>query len=273
LLGGVDCEDMIRYLMEARNNKPGKEMNLRENDIKRFYVKTKEILLDIKNFWRHTWLVFRYFACIRVRLKKKKELYGSRQTVTMLAALFQIEIPKKCFMSNHEYADINRIYGVLRRVQAMIFGAFMEIKMFTNCFNCLPVRPIEVLNSGLLCDLSYGVILIEEISSDVEKNQFYILKRLKKNATLGFMFKAISSFFFQYHFDHLLIFVLVNSKKKMLDFFFNDSLQVFDEMIFDFEDLMEKNNYLYIWSTAVYSKIKNNKSANKICFFKQKIFL
>ncbi|ETO04437.1 hypothetical protein RFI_32959 [Reticulomyxa filosa] len=46
LIGGVDCDEMIKRLVEARNNKPGKEVDLRESDIEKLCVKAKEILLE-----------------------------------------------------------------------------------------------------------------------------------------------------------------------------------------------------------------------------------
>ncbi|ETN98958.1 hypothetical protein RFI_38529 [Reticulomyxa filosa] len=72
--------------MEATNSKSGKEMNLQESDIEKFLCESEKK----KSFYDNS----------NVYVQKKKGIINY-----MLAALFQIEIPKKYFIccgSNHE---------------------------------------------------------------------------------------------------------------------------------------------------------------------------
>ncbi|KAD6119789.1 hypothetical protein E3N88_11060 [Mikania micrantha] len=106
------------------------------------------------------------------------------ETICLLLA-YKIKFPEKFFIlrGNHECASINRIYGFYdeckRRFNVKLW------KTFTDCFNCLPVtaliddkilcmhgglspdlinldqirnlpRPIDVPDTGLLCDLLWS---------------------------------------------------------------------------------------------------------------------
>ncbi|MED6193728.1 hypothetical protein PIB30_022190 [Stylosanthes scabra] len=108
----------------------------------------------------------------------------SIETISLLLA-YKIKYPQNFFLlrGNHECASINRIYGFYdeckRRYSVKLW------KTFTDCFNCLPVaaliddrilcmhgglspelhslnrirtlrRPVEVPESGLLCDLLWS---------------------------------------------------------------------------------------------------------------------
>ncbi|KAK1258268.1 Serine/threonine-protein phosphatase PP1 [Acorus gramineus] len=108
----------------------------------------------------------------------------SLETICLLLA-YKIKYPENCFLlrGNHECSSINRIYGFYdeckRRFNVRLW------KVFTDCFNCLPVaavidekilcmhgglspelnnldqirnikRPIDVPDSGLLCDLLWS---------------------------------------------------------------------------------------------------------------------
>lgn len=108
----------------------------------------------------------------------------SLETICLLLA-YKIKYPENFFLlrGNHECSTINRIYGFYdeckRRYNVKLW------KTFTDCFNCLPVvaiidekiicmhgglspeltnmeqihriyRPIEVPDSGLLCDLLWA---------------------------------------------------------------------------------------------------------------------
>lgn len=108
----------------------------------------------------------------------------SIETICLLLA-YKIKFPDNFFLlrGNHECASINRIYGFYdeckRRFSVRLW------KMFTDCFNCLPVaaviddkilcmhgglspemqsldqiraieRPVDVPDQGLLCDLLWA---------------------------------------------------------------------------------------------------------------------
>ena len=108
----------------------------------------------------------------------------SIETITLLFA-YKVKFPDNFFLlrGNHECASINRIYGFYdeckRRFSVRLW------KIFTDCFNCLPVaaviddkilcmhgglspemlslnqvgdieRPIDVPDQGLLCDLLWA---------------------------------------------------------------------------------------------------------------------
>ncbi|XP_022154765.1 serine/threonine-protein phosphatase PP1 isozyme 3-like isoform X2 [Momordica charantia] len=108
----------------------------------------------------------------------------SLETICLLLA-YKIKYPENFFLlrGNHECASVNRIYGFYdeckRRFNVKLW------KVFTNCFNCLPVaaliderilcmhgglsphldkldqirnskRPTDVPESGLLCDLLWS---------------------------------------------------------------------------------------------------------------------
>ncbi|XP_065846746.1 uncharacterized protein [Oscarella lobularis] len=111
---------------------------------------------------------------------------GKKSLETICLALaYKIKYPENVFLlrGNHECASINRVYGfydeVKRRYNIKLW------KTFTDCFNCLPIaaivegtifcmhgglspdlvdldqirdieRPIDVPNSGFLCDLLWS---------------------------------------------------------------------------------------------------------------------
>lgn len=201
----IDVDKVIEKLLEVRGSKPGKQVNLTENDIKGLCNKTREIFLsqpilleleapikicgDIHGQYYDLLRVFEYggfppeanYLFLGDYVDRGKQ---SLETICLLLA-YKIKYPENFFLlrGNHECSSINRIYGFYdeckRRYNIKLW------KVFTDCFNCLPVaaivdekifcmhgglspeltsmdqilrimRPLEVPDQGLLCDLLWS---------------------------------------------------------------------------------------------------------------------
>jgi len=163
LVGGVDCDNLINLLTEAKQNKTGKETNtIQEGDIEKLVTQAREVfleqamLLDIEAPVKIVGDVHGQFQ----DLLRLFELGGAppsarylflgdyvdrgRQSLETICLLlcYKLKHPKTFFMlrGNHECASINRIYGFYdeckRRYNIKLW------KTFTDCFNCLPVAAI-----------------------------------------------------------------------------------------------------------------------------------
>uniref|UniRef100_A0A8C7YEL5 Serine/threonine-protein phosphatase n=1 Tax=Oryzias sinensis TaxID=183150 RepID=A0A8C7YEL5_9TELE len=150
------------YFCIVKGSRPGKNVQLTENEIRGLCLKSREIFLS---------------QPILLELE-------SLETICLLLA-YKIKYPENFFLlrGNHECASINRIYGFYdeckRRYNIKLW------KTFTDCFNCLPVaaivdekifcchgglspdlqsmeqirrvmRPTDVPDQGLLCDLLWA---------------------------------------------------------------------------------------------------------------------
>ncbi|KAE9619185.1 hypothetical protein Lal_00047633 [Lupinus albus] len=197
-------DGIINKLLEVKD-KPGKQVQLSEAEIMKLCVVSKDIFLkqpnlleleapikicgDIHGQYSDLLRLFEYggfpprsnYLFLGDYVDRGKQ---SLETICLLLA-YKIRYPKNFFLlrGNHECASINRIYGFYdeckRRFNVKLW------KLFTDCFNCLPVaaiidekiicmhgglspqlynlnqirtlpRPIEVPETGLLCDLLWS---------------------------------------------------------------------------------------------------------------------
>lgn len=201
----IDVDSIIERLLEVRGSRPGKNVQLTENEIKGLCYKSREIFLsqpnlleleapikicgDIHGQYYDLLRLFEYggfppeanYLFLGDYVDRGKQ---SLETICLLLA-YKIKYPENFFLlrGNHECASINRIYGFYdeckRRYNVKLW------KTFTDCFNCLPVaavidekilcmhgglspeltnmdqikrivRPTDVPDTGLLCDLLWA---------------------------------------------------------------------------------------------------------------------
>uniref|UniRef100_A0A8P4GEJ1 Serine/threonine-protein phosphatase n=1 Tax=Dicentrarchus labrax TaxID=13489 RepID=A0A8P4GEJ1_DICLA len=138
--------------------KPGKNVQLQENEIRGLCLKSREIFLS-------------------------QPILLELETICLLLA-YKIKYPENFFLlrGNHECASINRIYDY--GISHLRYNIKLW-KTFTDCFNCLPIaaivdekifcchgglspdlqsmeqirrimRPTDVPDQGLLCDLLWS---------------------------------------------------------------------------------------------------------------------
>ncbi|PON88601.1 Serine/threonine protein phosphatase [Trema orientale] len=197
-------DGFIERLLEGRKNR-GKRIQLIESEIRQLCIKAKEVFLsqpillqleapinicgDIHGQYPDLLRLFEYggfppdanYVFLGDYVDRGKQ---SIETICLLLA-YKIKFPDKLFLlrGNHECASINRIYGFYdeckRRFSVRLW------KMYTDCFNCLPVaaivddkifcmhgglspeldsldqiraieRPVDVPDQGLLCDLLWA---------------------------------------------------------------------------------------------------------------------
>uniref|UniRef100_A0A0D9X8K1 Serine/threonine-protein phosphatase n=1 Tax=Leersia perrieri TaxID=77586 RepID=A0A0D9X8K1_9ORYZ len=201
-------DDLIRRLLDGKKTKPsssGKKVQLSESEIRQLCVSGKEIFLsqpnlleleapinvcgDIHGQFSDLLRLFEFgglppssnYLFLGDYVDRGKQ---SIETICLLLA-YKIKYPDNFFLlrGNHECASINRIYGFYdeckRRFSVRLW------KLFTDCFNCLPVaaiiddkiicmhgglspeldsldqirgivRPVDVPDQGLLCDLLWS---------------------------------------------------------------------------------------------------------------------
>uniref|UniRef100_A0AC34QHA0 Serine/threonine-protein phosphatase n=1 Tax=Panagrolaimus sp. JU765 TaxID=591449 RepID=A0AC34QHA0_9BILA len=158
----LSVDSIIQRLTEIRGSKPGKNVQLTENEIKGLCLKSREIFLsqpalleleaplkicgDIHGQFYDLLRLFEYggfppdanYLFLGDYVDRGKQ---SLETICLLLA-YKIKFPENFFMlrGNHECASINRIYGFYeeckRRYSVRLW------KNFTDCFNCLPVAAI-----------------------------------------------------------------------------------------------------------------------------------
>ncbi|XP_065861805.1 serine/threonine-protein phosphatase PP1 isozyme 3-like isoform X2 [Euphorbia lathyris] len=197
-------DGVISRLLEVRG-KPGKLVQLSEPEIRQLCVVSRDIFLrqpnlleleapikicgDIHGQYPDLLKLFEYgglpprsnYLFLGDYVDRGKQ---SLESICLLLA-YKIRYPENFFLlrGNHECASLNRIYGFYdeckRRFNVRLW------KMFTDCFNCLPVaaliddkilcmhgglspdlhnlnqirnlpRPTSVPESGLLCDLLWS---------------------------------------------------------------------------------------------------------------------
>jgi serine/threonine-protein phosphatase PP1 catalytic subunit len=157
-----DVDNIIEQLLSVRGSRPGRQVNLTENEIRWLCVKAKEIFTnqpvlleleapikicgDIHGQYYDLLRLFEYggfppsanYLFLGDYVDRGKQ---SLETICLLLA-YKVKYPENFFIlrGNHECASINRIYGFYdetkRRYNIKLW------KTFTDCFNCLPVAAI-----------------------------------------------------------------------------------------------------------------------------------
>lgn len=158
----VDVDNIIEQLLSVRGARPGRQVNLTENEIRWLCIKSRDIfnqqpvLLeleapikicgDIHGQYYDLLRLFEYggfppaanYLFLGDYVDRGKQ---SLETICLLLA-YKIKYAENFFIlrGNHECASINRIYGFYdeckRRYNIKLW------KTFTDCFNCLPVAAI-----------------------------------------------------------------------------------------------------------------------------------
>ncbi|KAL7633656.1 UNVERIFIED_CONTAM: hypothetical protein RMT77_016189 [Armadillidium vulgare] len=158
----LNIDSIIARLLEVRGSRPGKNVQLTENEIRGLCLKSREIFLsqpilleleaplkicgDIHGQYYDLLRLFEYggfppesnYLFLGDYVDRGKQ---SLETICLLLA-YKIKYPENFFLlrGNHECASINRIYGFYdeckRRYNIKLW------KTFTDCFNCLPVAAI-----------------------------------------------------------------------------------------------------------------------------------
>ncbi|KAK3021204.1 hypothetical protein RJ639_046623 [Escallonia herrerae] len=201
---GLELDALIDRLLEGRKNR-GKKIPLAEQEIRQLCVTAKGIFLsqpnlleleapinvcgDVHGQYPDLLRLFEHggfppdsnYLFLGDYVDRGKQCV---ETISLLLA-YKIKFPDNFFLlrGNHECASINRIYGFYdeckRRFSVRLW------KIFTDCFNCLPVaaiiddkilcmhgglspemdsldqirdieRPADVPDQGLLCDLLWA---------------------------------------------------------------------------------------------------------------------
>ena len=165
----IDVDAIIQKLLEVRGSKPGKQVNLSENEIKGLCVKSREIFIsqpmlleleaplkicgDIHGQYYDLLRLFEYggfppeanYLFLGDYVDRGRQ---SLETICLMLA-YKIKYPENFFLlrGNHESSTINRLYGFYdeckRRYSIRLW------KMFGDCFNCLPVAAI--IDEKILC--------------------------------------------------------------------------------------------------------------------------
>uniref|UniRef100_V9L448 Serine/threonine-protein phosphatase n=1 Tax=Callorhinchus milii TaxID=7868 RepID=V9L448_CALMI len=158
----LNIDSVISRLLEVQGSRPGKNVQLSENEIRGLCLKSREIFLsqpilleleaplkicgDIHGQYYDLLRLFEYggfppdsnYLFLGDYVDRGKQ---SLETICLLLA-YKIQFPENFFLlrGNHECASINRIYGFYdeckRRYNIKLW------KTFTDCFNCLPIAAI-----------------------------------------------------------------------------------------------------------------------------------
>eukprot|EP00697_Spironema_sp_BW2_P011807 gnl/Spiro4/27663_TR13784_c0_g1_i1.p1 gnl/Spiro4/27663_TR13784_c0_g1~~gnl/Spiro4/27663_TR13784_c0_g1_i1.p1 ORF type:complete len:338 (+),score=64.18 gnl/Spiro4/27663_TR13784_c0_g1_i1:66-1016(+) len=175
----LDVDSVIGRLLEVRGQRPGRQVQLTEAEIRSLCLRSREIFLqqpvlleliapikivgDIHGQYFDLLRLFDYggfppeanYLFLGDYVDRGSQ---SLETICLLLA-YKIKYPENFFLlrGNHECASINRIYGFYdecrRRYNVKLW------KTFTDCFNCLPIAgiiedKIFCMHGGLSPDLT-----------------------------------------------------------------------------------------------------------------------
>jgi len=165
----VNVDAMIAKLLENKDTRASKPVQLEENDIKNLCRKAREIFIsqpilleltapikicgDVHGQYPDLLRLFNYggyppeanYLFLGDYVDRGKQ---SLETICLLLA-YKIKYPENFFMlrGNHESASVNRIYGFYdeckRRYNVKLW------RVFTDCFNCLPIAAL--IDEKILC--------------------------------------------------------------------------------------------------------------------------
>ena len=198
-------DNVLNKLLEVKGQKPGKLVNLAESDIITLCQKAREVFIsqpilleleapikicgDIHGQYYDLLRLFEYggFPPESNYLFLGDYVDRGKQNLESICLLlcYKVKYPENFFLlrGNHESSTINRLYGFYEECKRRY--SIKLWKVFTDCFNCLPVaaiidekifcmhgglspeltnmeqihriyRPIEVPDTGLLCDLLWS---------------------------------------------------------------------------------------------------------------------
>lgn len=165
--------------MLVRGSRPGKNVQLTENEIRALALKSREIFLsqpilleleaplkicgDIHGQYYDLLRLFEYggfppesnYLFLGDYVDRGKQ---SLETICLLLA-YKIKFPENFFLlrGNHECASINRIYGFYDECEYIYCLISLgkrryNIKLwktFTDCFNCLPI--VAIVDEKIFC--------------------------------------------------------------------------------------------------------------------------
>ncbi|XP_062814919.1 serine/threonine-protein phosphatase PP1-gamma catalytic subunit-like isoform X4 [Anolis carolinensis] len=169
-LDKLNVDSIIQRLLEVRGSKPGKNVQLQENEIRGLCLKSREIFLsqpilleleaplkicgDIHGQYYDLLRLFEYggfppesnYLFLGDYVDRGKQ---SLETICLLLA-YKIKYPENFFLlrGNHECASINRIYGFYDECLSPDLQSMEQIRRI--------MRPTDVPDQGLLCDLLWS---------------------------------------------------------------------------------------------------------------------
>uniref|UniRef100_A0A7S2TZP5 Serine/threonine-protein phosphatase n=1 Tax=Lotharella oceanica TaxID=641309 RepID=A0A7S2TZP5_9EUKA len=160
----LDIDSIITRLLEVCGQKPGKQVQLAEDEVKGLCLKSRDIFIsqpmlleleapikivgDIHGQYYDLLRLFEYggfppdanYLFLGDYVDRGKQ---SLETICLLLA-YKIKYPENFFLlrGNHECASINRIYGFYDECKRRYKNGIKLWKTFTDCFNCVPVAAI-----------------------------------------------------------------------------------------------------------------------------------